>query len=80
LDGGALVGGSGAGAGKEAVEGGKRKVIFATGGITSGKQAQEILDAGASVAMVYTAVVYGGVGTITRMKEELREARGMRAI
>ena len=34
----------------------KRKVIFATGGITNGKQALEILDAGASVAMVYTAV------------------------
>jgi dihydroorotate dehydrogenase len=28
------------------------KVIFATGGITSGKQAQEVLDAGAQVAMV----------------------------
>lgn len=34
----------------------KRKVIFATGGITNGKQALDILDAGASVAMVYTAV------------------------
>lgn len=34
----------------------KKKVIFATGGITTGKQALEILDAGASVAMVYTAV------------------------
>ena len=34
----------------------KRKVIFATGGITNGKQALEVLDAGASVAMVYTAV------------------------
>ena len=54
---------------------GERKGIFATGGITNGKQAKEILDAGASVAMVYTALVYGGVGTITRMKEELREER-----
>ncbi|KAF2094209.1 FMN-linked oxidoreductase [Rhizodiscina lignyota] len=54
---------------------GERKVIFATGGITNGKQAKQILDAGASVAMVYTALVYGGVGTITRMKEELREER-----
>ena len=34
----------------------ERKVIFATGGITNGKQALEILDAGASVAMIYTAV------------------------
>lgn len=46
------------------------KVIFATGGITNGQQAKEVLDAGASVAMIYTALVYGGAGTITRIKEE----------
>ncbi|ORY05829.1 hypothetical protein BCR34DRAFT_571768 [Clohesyomyces aquaticus] len=50
-----------------------RKVLFATGGITNGRQAREILEAGASVAMVYTALVYGGVGTISRIKEEMRE-------
>ncbi|ESZ93479.1 putative dihydroorotate reductase PyrE [Sclerotinia borealis F-4128] len=33
-----------------------QKVIFATGGITNGKQALEILNAGASVAQVYTAL------------------------
>ena len=49
------------------------KVIFATGGISNGKQALEILNAGASVAMVYTALVYGGVGTISRIKDEMRE-------
>lgn len=49
------------------------KVIFATGGITNGKQALEVLNAGASVAMVYTALVYGGVGTISRIKEEIRQ-------
>ncbi|KAI9850703.1 MAG: Dihydroorotate dehydrogenase (quinone), mitochondrial, partial [Vezdaea acicularis] len=54
---------------------GDRKVIFATGGITTGAQAQQVLDAGASVAMVYTALVYGGVGTVTRMKSEMLEAR-----
>ena len=48
------------------------KVIFATGGITNGKQALEVLNAGASVAMVYTALVCGGVGTISRIKDELR--------
>jgi dihydroorotate dehydrogenase len=32
------------------------KVIFATGGITNGKQALEVLKAGANVAMVYTAM------------------------
>ncbi|KIW66892.1 dihydroorotate dehydrogenase (fumarate) [Phialophora macrospora] len=49
------------------------KVIFATGGITNGKQALEVLNAGANVAMVYTALVYGGVGTISRIKDEMRE-------
>lgn len=50
----------------------KRKVIFASGGITNGKQVLEVLDAGASVAMLYTYLVYGGVGTITNIKSELR--------
>jgi hypothetical protein len=48
------------------------KVIFATGGITNGKQALEVLNAGANVAMVYTALVYGGIGTISRIKDEMR--------
>ncbi|KAJ9628234.1 dihydroorotate dehydrogenase (fumarate) [Exophiala oligosperma] len=48
------------------------KVIFATGGITNGKQALDVLNAGASVAMVYTALVYGGIGTISRIKDEMR--------
>lgn len=52
------------------------KVIFATGGITNGKQALEVLNAGASVAMVYTALVYGGVGTISRIKGEMRDEIG----
>jgi dihydroorotate dehydrogenase len=50
-----------------------RKVIFASGGITTGKEAREALKAGASVAMMYTGVVYGGVGTVTRVKQELRK-------
>jgi dihydroorotate dehydrogenase len=50
-----------------------RKVIFATGGITNGRQAREILDAGASVAQVYTALIYGGAGTISRIKQEMRD-------
>ncbi|KAF2835251.1 FMN-linked oxidoreductase [Patellaria atrata CBS 101060] len=49
------------------------KVIFATGGITNGAQALEVLNAGASVAMIYTALVYGGSGTVTRVKGEMRE-------
>lgn len=49
------------------------KVIFATGGITNGEQCLQILNAGASVCQVYTAMMYGGVGTVTRMKGEMRE-------
>ncbi|KAI2602136.1 FMN-linked oxidoreductase [Hypoxylon sp. NC1633] len=51
----------------------EQKVIFATGGITDGQRALEILNAGASVAMVYTGLVYGGAGTVTRMKSEIQE-------
>ena len=51
------------------------KVIFATGGITNGQQCLQILNAGASVCQIYTAMMYGGVGTVTRMKQELREAK-----
>ncbi|KKZ63867.1 dihydroorotate dehydrogenase (fumarate) [[Emmonsia] crescens] len=49
------------------------KVIFASGGITNGEQAAKALKAGANVAMLYTGLIYGGSGTITRMKEEMRE-------
>ncbi|KAI0406895.1 hypothetical protein F4802DRAFT_556515 [Xylaria palmicola] len=51
---------------------GEQKVIFATGGITSGKDALKILNAGASIAMVYTGLVYGGAGTVTRIKDEMK--------
>lgn len=79
-----LEGGAGA---KETTEGEKNapsnpannnptpKVIFASGGITNGKQALTALQAGASVAMMYTGVVYGGVGTVTRVKQEMREEK-----
>ncbi|MCJ1478573.1 Dihydroorotate dehydrogenase (quinone), mitochondrial [Lambiella insularis] len=50
-----------------------QKVIFASGGITNGKQALEVLDAGASIAQIYTALIYSGVGTISRIKKEMRE-------
>ena len=50
-----------------------RKVIFATGGITNGKQALRVLEAGASIAQIYTAMVYGGVGTATRIRDEMRQ-------
>ncbi|KAK0636767.1 hypothetical protein B0T17DRAFT_587816 [Bombardia bombarda] len=57
-----------------------QKVIFATGGITTGDQALKVLNAGASVAMVYTGLVYGGSGTITRIKSEMRDKLAIKAI
>ncbi|KAI0521412.1 hypothetical protein F5B22DRAFT_596761 [Xylaria bambusicola] len=51
----------------------EQKVIFATGGITNGHDALKVLNAGASIAMVYTGLVYGGAGTVTRMKDEMRK-------
>ena len=51
----------------------EQKVIFATGGITNGHDALKALNAGASIAMVYTGLVYGGAGTITRMKDEMKK-------
>lgn len=50
----------------------KGKVIFASGGITNARQVLEVLDAGANVAMLYTYLVYGGAGTITNIKREMR--------
>ena len=50
----------------------KTKVTFATGGITTGKQALKVLKAGASVAHVYTALVFGGVGVVAQLKDEIR--------
>ncbi|PMD13763.1 FMN-linked oxidoreductase [Hyaloscypha hepaticicola] len=55
----------------------EQKVIFATGGITNGKQALEILNAGASVAQIYTALIYGGLGTVSRIKREMTEEMEM---
>ncbi|KAI1746582.1 hypothetical protein F4782DRAFT_544148 [Xylaria castorea] len=52
----------------------EQKAIFATGGINSGRDALQVLNAGASIAMVYTGLVYGGAGTITRMKDEIKTA------
>lgn len=64
LDGGTITTGG-------AEEGIGRKVIFASGGISSGEQAKAVMKAGASVAMMYTGIVYGGVGTVTRVKQEM---------
>jgi len=71
-----LTGSAGAGSaevGSGGLAGHEQKVIFATGGITNGKQALEVLNAGASVAQIYTALIYGGVGTVSRIKKEMKE-------
>lgn len=57
----------------ESAEKSEPKVLFATGGITNGEQALQVLNAGASVAMVYTTMVYGGAGTVTRIKSEIEK-------
>ncbi|KAL8832042.1 MAG: hypothetical protein Q9170_005039 [Blastenia crenularia] len=49
-----------------------RKVIFASGGVTTGGRALEALSAGADVAQVYTALVYEGIGKVSKIKEEMR--------
>lgn len=51
----------------------KRKVIFASGGISNERQVQEVLAAGSSIALIYTALVYGGVGTVSSIKGGLDE-------
>ena len=62
-------------AGQDSInEGQSPKVIFATGGITDGQQCLQILNAGASVCQIYTAMMYGGLGTVTRIKDEMKEA------
>ncbi|MCJ1464286.1 Dihydroorotate dehydrogenase (quinone), mitochondrial [Pseudocyphellaria aurata] len=53
----------------------KRKVIFASGGISNERQVQEVLAAGSSIALVYTALVYGGVGTVSSIKGGLDEMK-----
>lgn len=52
------------------------KTLFASGGVTNGDQALRLLNAGATVAMLYTGLVYGGAGTVTRIKEEMRAQVG----
>jgi len=54
--------------------GASRKVIFCSGGVTSGRRALEALEAGADMVQVYTAFVYGGPGTVTKIKSEMMAA------
>ena len=51
----------------------ERKEIFASGGITRGRDVLDVLEAGASVAMTYTGLTYGGVGFVGRLKREMGE-------
>lgn len=60
----------------DSVSGEQQKVIFASGGITTGQEALKVLNAGASLAMVYTGLVYGGSGTVTRIKREMKKELG----
>ncbi len=55
-------------------EGKTAKTIFASGGISTGEDVMRVRTAGASIAMVYTQMVYEGSGFITSLKRQLREA------
>jgi dihydroorotate dehydrogenase len=59
-------------AGREQKDRPEAKVIFASGGISSGEDALRVCAAGASVAMAYTALTYQGVGFVTDAKREMR--------
>lgn len=50
-----------------------RKAIFASGGISNGEDVLRVRTAGASIAMIYTQMVYEGSGFITSLKRQLRE-------
>ena len=50
------------------------KTIFASGGICNGDDVRQVRDAGASVAMVYSAMAYKGSGFITALKRQLCES------
>ncbi|OAF56117.1 Dihydroorotate dehydrogenase (quinone), mitochondrial [Pseudogymnoascus destructans] len=54
-------------------KGGERKTVFGSGGVTNGKEALKVLEAGADMVQVYTALVYGGAGTLTKIKHEMRK-------
>jgi len=50
---------------------GTRLVLVGVGGIASGADAYRKIRAGASLVQLYTALVYGGGGLVTRIKREL---------
>lgn len=54
----------------------KRKVVFATGGMSTGQDVLAARANGASAVMAYTTLVFTGLGAVARMKEEMREIQG----
>ncbi|KAL3418019.1 dihydroorotate reductase [Phlyctema vagabunda] len=58
-----------------------RKVVFASGGVTNGQQALQVLKAGADAVQIYTTMVYNGAGTVTRIKKEMvQEIKGSESV
>lgn len=51
---------------------GDRAVVFASGGITTGHDAEEARRRGAKIVMGYTGMVYSGVGFWGRMADEMK--------
>jgi dihydroorotate dehydrogenase len=51
---------------------GDSKAIFASGGITKGEDAVDVMHEGADMVMAYTGMVYGGVGFFGRIAREMQ--------
>ena len=53
---------------------GRRTLFDVLSDLICGTLGLQVLNAGASICQIYTAMMYGGVGTITRMKQEMKAA------
>ena len=54
---------------------GGRIPIIGAGGVSTGAQAQELLDAGCTAVQVYSGMIFAGPGLIHRINDALAEHR-----
>ncbi|MDE5956199.1 MAG: hypothetical protein K2G80_06855, partial [Bacteroidales bacterium] len=52
-----------------------RLPVIGVGGIMSGEQAREMLDAGASLVEIYTGFIYEGPGLVKKIIRHLEETQ-----
>ena len=50
---------------------GSEMLVNACGGISTGEQAFQLIEAGANTVQLYTSLVYGGPGLIKNIKTDL---------